>query len=199
MRQSLSLSALITLLVSCSTAVNGTVALPLSKTSVTSFAYKSQPQQSQSTRQLTGDHLLPWAEQISTAPRAYVYHNFLSPEECDHIVAMAKPRMKRSTVVGKGGQSTEDNIRTSYGTFLRRLADPVITDVEQRLATWTHLNISHQEDMQILRYGLGQKYGAHYDSLVEGSPRVATVLLYLANTTQEGGETAFPAVSLSMA
>lgn len=48
--------------------------------------------------------------------------------------------------------------------------------------------------MQILRYGLGQKYGAHYDSLVEGSPRVATVLLYLANTTEEGGETAFPAV-----
>lgn len=50
--------------------------------------------------------------------------------------------------------------------------------------------------MQILRYGLGQKYGAHYDSLVEDSPRVATVLLYLANTTEEGGETAFPAVSL---
>lgn len=50
--------------------------------------------------------------------------------------------------------------------------------------------------MQILRYGLGQKYGAHYDSLVEDSPRVATVLLYLANTTEEGGETAFPAVSM---
>jgi len=74
----------------------------------------------------------------------------------------------------------------------------VVKDVEQRLATWTHLNISHQEDMQILRYGLGQKYGAHYDSLVEDSPRVATVLLYLANTTEEGGETAFPAVSLSV-
>lgn len=49
--------------------------------------------------------------------------------------------------------------------------------------------------MQILRYGLGQKYGAHYDTLVEESPRLATVLLYLANTTEEGGETAFPAVS----
>lgn len=80
----------------------------------------------------------------------------------------------------------------------RRLQDPVVKDVEQRLATWTHLNISHQEDMQILRYGLGQKYGAHYDSLVEDSPRVATVLLYLANTTEEGGETAFPAVSASV-
>ena len=30
----------------------------------------------------------------------------------------------------------------------RRLQDPVITEIEQRLATWTMLNISHQEDMQ---------------------------------------------------
>lgn len=79
----------------------------------------------------------------------------------------------------------------------RRLQDPIISRVEDRLAAWTHLNISHQEDMQILRYGIGQKYGAHYDSLVEGSPRVATVLLYLSNSTQEGGETAFPLVRLA--
>ncbi|KAL3148525.1 hypothetical protein ABBQ38_013963 [Trebouxia sp. C0009 RCD-2024] len=149
--------------------------------------------QSLASRHLAQEQTAPWAEQISAHPRAYVYHNFLSPEECDHIVALAKPRMKRSTVVGKGGQGTQDEIRTSYGTFLRRLHDPVVHDVELRLAKWSHLNISHQEDMQILRYGLGQKYGAHYDSLVEDSPRVATVLLYLANTTQEGGETAFPA------
>lgn len=75
------------------------------------------------------------------------------------------------------------------------MQDPIVQQVEERLARWTHLNVSHQEDMQILRYGLGQKYGAHFDSLVEDSPRVATVLLYLANTTEEGGETAFPAVS----
>ena len=29
-------------------------------------------------------------------------------------------QMRRSTVVGSGGKSVEDNIRTSYGTFLRR-------------------------------------------------------------------------------
>lgn len=28
-------------------------------------------------------------------------------------------QMRRSTVVGKGGAGVEDNIRTSYGTFLR--------------------------------------------------------------------------------
>jgi hypothetical protein len=44
---------------------------------------------------------------------------------------------------------------------------------------------------QVLRYGVGQKYGAHMDSLIDSSPRMATVLIYLAET-EEGGETAFP-------
>ena len=80
----------------------------------------------------------------------------------------------------------------------RRLSDPVLARVEHRLARWTHLNITHQEDMQILRYAKGQKYGAHYDSLAAQSPRIATILLYLGNGTLDGGETAFPVVSTSL-
>ncbi len=45
------------------------------------------------------------------------------------------------------------------------------------------------------RYGIGQKYGAHYDSLDNDSPRVATALLYLSDVPPDGGgETAFPGV-----
>lgn len=136
----------------------------------------------------------PWIEPLSWRPRSFLYHNFMTAEEADHIIHVAKPFMKRSTVVGAGGKSVEDSIRTSYGTFLKRLQDPTVAAIEQRLATWTKLNVSHQEDMQILRYGIGQKYGAHYDSLDNDSPRVATVLLYLSDV-EEGGETAFPGAS----
>lgn len=76
----------------------------------------------------------------------------------------------------------------------RRLQDPVVEAVENRLATWTKLDIVHQEDMQILRYTDGQKYGAHYDSLQDTSPRVMTVLMYLGAKNLTGGETAFPQV-----
>ena len=30
-------------------------------------------------------------EQVSWEPRAYIYHNFMSAEDCDHLVSLAKP------------------------------------------------------------------------------------------------------------
>jgi len=75
----------------------------------------------------------------------------------------------------------------------RRKQNALITSIEERLEQWTLLPLVHQEDMQILRYAAGQKYGAHYDSLDKDSPRIATVLLYLRATDLDGGETAFPA------
>jgi prolyl 4-hydroxylase len=59
-------------------------------------------------------------EQISWKPRAWVYHNFLTDEEVDHIVKSALPTIARSSVVEPTtGKSLVDPIRTSYGTFLR--------------------------------------------------------------------------------
>jgi prolyl 4-hydroxylase len=91
------------------------------------------------------------------------------------------------------GKSVEDSYRTSYGAFLRRYQDAVVTRIENRVAAWTHLHVSHQEDIQVLRYGIGQFYKVHADTLRddEAGVRVATVLVYL-NEPQEGGETAFP-------
>ncbi|KAG2495660.1 hypothetical protein HYH03_006260 [Edaphochlamys debaryana] len=125
----------------------------------------------------------PWIQVISWKPRAAIYHNFLSDREAKHIVNVAKSYMQRSQVVSKEGIS---EIRTSYGTFIRRNFDPVIAAVEERVSLWSQLPVSHQEDLQVLRYGPTNKYGAHLD----GEERVATVLIYLVEP-DEGGETAF--------
>ena len=45
--------------------------------------------------------------------------------------------------------------------------------------------------LQVLRYGNGQQYKPHFDSLDNDSPRTATVLVYLSDV-EEGGETTFP-------
>ena len=48
---------------------------------------------------LRGD--VPWIEQLSWSPRAQVYHNFLTPEECDHLIALARDEMSVASVVDK--------------------------------------------------------------------------------------------------
>jgi len=134
-----------------------------------------------------------WVEIISWRPRTFIYHNFITDVEARHLIKTAAPGMKRSTVVGEGGKSVEDGYRTSYGTFLKRYQDSVVQRVENRVAAWTHIPVTHQEDVQVLRYGIGQFYKVHADTLrdEEAGVRVATVLIYL-NDPDEGGETAFP-------
>ncbi|CAI5932445.1 unnamed protein product [Closterium sp. NIES-64] len=138
--------------------------------------------------------LSPWA------PRAFLYKQFLSDAECDHIIARATPRLERSGVVNNDdGSSFVSDIRTSSGAFLNKGEDAVMRTVEQRISEWTFLPLQNQEALQVLRYTKGQKYEPHVDyfhdavNTQRGGHRYATVLMYLNNVTL-GGETVFPKV-----
>lgn len=135
----------------------------------------------------------PWVEVVSWKPRAFVAHNFLSRDEARHLRKLSAVTLKRSTVIGKDGKSIEDDYRTSYGTFIKRLSDPIVTTVDERIADWARVPPENGEDLQILRYDIDQYYKKHFDGLMDdkAGPRVATVLLYLSDV-EEGGETAFP-------
>ncbi|KAM3238866.1 putative prolyl 4-hydroxylase 10 [Capsicum annuum] len=140
-----------------------------------------------------------WVEVISWEPRAVVYHNFLSKEECEYLINLGKPHMKKSTVVDSAtGKSTDSRVRTSSGTFLHRGQDKVVKTIEKRIADFTFIPVEHGEGLQILHYEVGQKYEPHYDyfsdefNTVNGGQRIATVLMYLSDV-EEGGETVFPA------
>jgi len=138
----------------------------------------------------------PWVEQVGIHPKAFVFHSFLTEEERTHIIRLAAPMMVRSQVSGANGEGVIDEIRTSYGTFISRLTDPIIERIEKRISVFTHIPVSHQEDIQVLRYQKGQTYGAHQDSGANASEpgpqfRMATFLMYLSDV-EEGGETAFP-------
>lgn len=137
---------------------------------------------------------------LSWRPRAYLFKHFLSDEECDHLIAISKDQLTKSTVVDTDtGKPKDSQVRTSTGTFFQRSHDDVISRIEERVAAITMVPVEHQEGLQILKYTDGQKYEPHADFFREkynqderhGGQRFVTVLMYLA-TPEEGGETVFP-------
>ncbi|GAQ88739.1 Oxoglutarate/iron-dependent oxygenase [Klebsormidium nitens] len=60
-------------------------------------------------------------EHLSWKPRAWVYHGFLTDEECDHLVELARGNLEQSVVVDdKTGGGIVNEGRTSSGMFLRK-------------------------------------------------------------------------------
>ncbi|KAF8019679.1 hypothetical protein BT93_G0388 [Corymbia citriodora subsp. variegata] len=148
-----------------------------------------------------GERGKQWTQVLSWEPRAFLYHNFLSREECEYLVSLAKPRISKSTVVdGATGKSKDSGVRTSMGMFLSRGQDKIVRAIEKRIADFTHIPVEHGEGIQILQYGHGQKYDAHHDYFSDpfntrnGGQRMATMLMYLSDV-EEGGETVFPAAN----
>mmetsp|Transcript_8193 Transcript_8193/g.27220 ORF Transcript_8193/g.27220 Transcript_8193/m.27220 type:complete len:265 (-) Transcript_8193:2804-3598(-) len=140
----------------------------------------------------------PWIEPLGWAPRAFLYHGFMTKEECLHLIHLAAPHMQKSTVAdNQSGKSYQSQIRTSSGMFLRRGQDSVVKAIEERIAAFAMVPVDHGEGIQVLHYEEGQKYDAHFDYFHDqnnqknGGQRIATVLLYLTDV-EEGGETVFP-------
>ncbi|CAN6361150.1 unnamed protein product [Urochloa humidicola] len=148
-----------------------------------------------------GDKAEPWMEELSSEPRATLYHNFLSKEECDYLISHAKPHLTKSGVVDTvTGGSKESNTRTSSGMFFNRGQDKVIRAIEKRIADYTSIPVENGEGLQVLHYGIGQKFDPHHDYYENspvtknGGPRQATFLMYLSDV-EEGGETVFPSAT----
>ena len=136
-------------------------------------------------------------------PDIVVIDNFLSPEECDFIVAAAKPKIKRSSVVNRDtGDSYVHPARTSSGAYFAPSELSIGPTIDMRIAELIRVPVTHGEGLQILNYQVGERYLPHYDyfspsdpgskkHLEQGGQRIATILMYL-NNVEEGGETVFP-------
>ncbi|KAL5229832.1 hypothetical protein ABZP36_028608 [Zizania latifolia] len=136
---------------------------------------------------MRGEKREPWTEVLSWEPRAFLYHNFLSKEECEYLISLAKPRMKKSTVVDTSTGGSKDS----------RGQDKIIRTIEKRISDYTFVPVENGEGLQVLHYEVGQKYEPHFDyfhdefNTKNGGQRIATLLMYLSDV-EEGGETVFP-------
>jgi prolyl 4-hydroxylase len=143
-------------------------------------------------------------------PHIIVFGNVLSDDECDALIAAAKPRLNRSlTVETKTGGEELNADRTSNGMFFRRDENEVVARLEKRLAALANWPIENGEGLQILHYRPGTEYKPHYDYfdpvepgtptiLKRGGQRVATIIMYLSEP-EKGGGTTFPDVQLEVA
>lgn len=131
-------------------------------------------------------------------PLIVVLGNVLSHEECDELIQLSKDRVERSKI---GNTRAVDGLRTSSSVFLEESHD-VVTRVEKRVSQIMNIPVEHGEGLQILNYKPGQEYKAHFDFFSASAkpvknPRISTLVMYL-NDVEEGGETYFPKLNLSV-
>lgn len=143
------------------------------------------------------------------SPRVLVFGSFLSDDECDAVVAAARPRMARSeTVVVDTGGSEVNEARTSRGMFFERGENEVCKRIEQRIAALLRWPVINGEGLQVLHYLPGAEYRPHHDYFdpaksgtaaitARGGQRVGTLIMYL-NSPEKGGGTTFPDVGLEV-
>ncbi|WP_404350125.1 2OG-Fe(II) oxygenase [Sutcliffiella horikoshii] len=132
-------------------------------------------------------------------PLVVVLANVLSDEECDALIQLSKDKMKRSKVAN--GMEV-DAIRTSSSTFFQEGENELVSRIEKRVSQIMNVPVEHGEGLQILNYQVGQEYKAHFDFFKSSNkpvsnPRISTLVMYL-NHVEEGGETYFPKLKLSV-
>ncbi len=147
--------------------------------------------------------------QVHPSPSIWAIQNFMSDEECDHLIQLGEDKLAPSlTIDPETGNHIQVEDRTSTLTFLSLNQDPIVTQIEFRIANLVRMPVNHGEGLQILRYEIGQEYKPHYDyfdpalsgshkALAKGGQRVATILMYLSDV-EEGGETVFPKIDLKV-
>lgn len=143
-------------------------------------------------------------------PRIIVFGDLLSARECEALIAQARPRLQRSTVVDPvTGDDRPDEARTSFGASFQRGETELCRRIERRIARLVDWPVDHGEGLQILRYAVGAEYRPHYDyfdpaepgnavPLARGGQRVATLVIYLS-TPESGGTTVFPDAKFEVA
>lgn len=149
-------------------------------------------------------------EVLDEANGIRLLHNFLSVRECDHLIEIASSKLVKSTTMSyENGTSVDTpSVRNSMQAFIDIGSNKTVSTIEDRIAAILPYPKEYGEDLQVVRYLPGQYYKPHYDyfnpdypgmqdTLEKYGQRVLTVLMYL-NEPDEGGETVFPQLMLTI-
>ena len=149
----------------------------------------------------------PGSNQIGEYPPVFLFEDYLTPQECAHLIELAEPHMSRSLVSG-GKDGVESDGRTGGVHWIVHEETPTTLALSRRTAELVGLPLSNAESIQVINYGPGEQYKPHYDAweagtetgdrcLARGGQRLVTCLIYL-NSVGEGGGTFFPRLDIEV-
>jgi len=142
-------------------------------------------------------------------PTIAVLEGVLTHDECDALMAAARPRLEASTIVDpRTGEQVVSPDRTSHGMFFRLAETPLLATLDTRISALMNMPMENGEGLQVLQYAPGAQSRPHFDFLMPGNAanqasiarsgqRVSTMVIYL-NDVEDGGETVFPETGLSV-
>ena len=128
--------------------------------------------------------------------------NILSSYECDRLIQYGNTHpMEKSRVYSKDGDSNHNisDDRKSETIWVKDSDHFCAQTMANSAHILTGFPITHQEDLQIVKYQKGGKFEPHFDPR-KGTPaesRIATLLVYL-NDDFVGGETTFVELDLKI-
>jgi prolyl 4-hydroxylase len=144
---------------------------------------------------------MPGVQRVpSRALDLFIVKRFLDRETCTELIARIDARRRPSEIADDVGIA---NFRTSETCDLD-WRDPVIAQVDSRIADLLGLDLSASEPIQGQRYAAGQEFKAHTDTFEPGGydyyvhtaetgQRSWTAMVYL-NEPESGGATRFKAI-----
>ncbi|MEM7154391.1 MAG: 2OG-Fe(II) oxygenase [Myxococcota bacterium] len=146
-------------------------------------------------------------EQVANDPLVVVVNDFLSREECAHVIGLAHDKISRGRVTLDGKVAYSPG-RTGSTAWIPHSTTPTITSIVGRVSELIGLPPSHAESLQVVHYAETQEYRAHHDAwkrgttrhaerTANGGQRLVTALMYL-NQVSGGGATGFPNLNIEV-
>jgi prolyl 4-hydroxylase len=131
---------------------------------------------------------------IPTYVKPRVYDELITEEEREHIMKVARDKLKTSTVEEGVNRRIDNKVRVSETAFLCPKDDPIVERVMRRCLKKCDRPLKNCEKLQVVRYKPGGFYIPHNDAFEGENKRKYTFLIAL-NDDYEGGETDFPTLN----
>lgn len=144
---------------------------------------------------------------IKTDPEIFTIDNFITEDECNHFINIAKDTIQPASVCGDK-QGIISKGRTGKNCWINKDSDIITKNIADKISKLIETPIEQAESFQIIYYDINQEYKNHYDGWLfddsekstrnlKNGQRIKTVLVYL-NDVIKGGGTKFTKLNIEI-